>query len=116
MAIGMTYEQYWNDDPLLVRAFYKADRIRKMREDEAAWLNGLYVLSALNATVGNMFRQKGEIPAKYPDEPYTITREREEKEAKQQRESEKEALWAMAWMTSFVQAGKNWGKNKGKER
>ena len=112
----MTYDQYWYGDPQMVRAFYKADRLRKMREDEAAWLNGLYVLNALNATVGNMFWQKGQQPAEYPKEPFMMTRERELKEEKKQKDAEKEALWAMAWMSSFVQAGKNWGKNKGKER
>mgnify|MGYP007069873935 CR=1 FL=1 len=114
MAIGMTYEQYWYDDPLLVRVFYKAEKLKQDHEDEKAWLYGLYMLNALNATVGNMFRKQGQAPAEYPKEPFSVTQEREKKERREQTEQEKEqeALWAEAWMSSFVQAGKHWGKDK----
>ena len=111
MAIGMTYEQYWYDDPLLVRAFYKAHQIRQTMMDEEAWLNGTYVLQALNATVGNMFRKSGQTPAEYPAEPYSTTKAREKRE-KRAEEEEREATWALAWMTNFVNVGKNFGKNK----
>ena len=108
MAIGMTYEQYWYGDPLMVRAFYKADKIRQEREDYSAWTQGMYVLSALNASVGNMFRKGGQ-PVKYPTEPFSVT---EKKERRRQAElnEEQDKLLAQAWMSSFVQAGKNWGK------
>lgn len=109
MAIGMTYEQYWYGDPLMVRAFYKADKLRREREDETAWTNGLYVLNALNATVGNMFRKSGQEATEYPKEPFTVSK-RKENNPKTETESEQEAIWAQAWMSSFVQAGKNWGK------
>ena len=109
MAIGMTYEQYWYGDPLMVRAYYKADKLRKKREDETAWANGLYVLNALNATVGNMFRKSGQQPFEYPKEPFSVSKMKENK-PKTEGDSEKEAIWAQAWMSSFVQAGKNWGK------
>lgn len=109
MAIGMTYEQYWYGDPLMVRAFYKANKLRREREDEIAWTNGLYVLNALNAAVGNMFRKSGQEPAEYPKEPFTVSK-RKEKNPKTETESEQEAIWAQAWMSSFVQAGQNWGK------
>ena len=109
MAIGMTYEQYWYGDPLLVRAFYQADRLRRDRQDEAAWLTGLYVLNALNATVGNMFRKSGQAPAEYPEEPFSMKKIHEKRELTEQ-EKEQEAVWAEAWMSSFVQAGKNWGR------
>ena len=111
MAIGMTYEQYWYDDPLMVRAFYKAEKLRKERMDEEAWLNGLYIQSAIEATIGNAYRKPGQTPAKYPKEPFSLQKKREEREQTEE-EKEKEATWAMAWMSSFVQAGKNWGKNK----
>ena len=106
----MTYEQYWYGDPLMVRAFYKAEKIRQERVDAEAWLQGVYILGALNATVGNAFR-KGGYPAKYPDEPFSVTKKREKQE-KDEAEKEREATWALAWMTNFVNAGKNWGKSK----
>ena len=114
MAIGMTYEQYWYGDPLMVRAFYKADRIRQERKDEDAWLYGVYVMNALNATVGNAFRDKGKTPFEYPKEPVTLAKRREEEQARSEKKQEQEATWALAWMTTFVRAGKNWEKNKKK--
>lgn len=96
----------------MVRAFYKADKLRKERMDEEAWLNGLYMLRALDATVGNAFRQRGQQQVTYPDEPLSLTEKREKDEARKARNEEQKATLALAWMSSFVQAGKNWGKNK----
>ena len=110
MAIGMTYEQYWYGDPMMVRAFYKANQIRKDIADEAAWLNGLYVYNALNAAIGSTFHRPGSAPADYPDQPFSLKKKQEEKQRKTEVEQEEEAVWAMAWMSSFVQAGKHWGK------
>lgn len=113
MAIGMTYDQYWYGDPLMVRAFYKAKKIQDGFKDESAWLFGAYVLQALNATVGNMFSKKGSTPMRYPDMPATVKEAQSKRQAKTELEKEQDAIWAKAWMTQFVQAGKNFGKNKG---
>ena len=111
MAIGMTYEQYWYGDPLMVRAFYKAKKIQDRRKDEEAWLQGAYVLKALQATVGNMFLKKGSAPFEYPEQPFTFEEmQEEEAREKTEREQEQEKLWAEAWMMSFVEAGKQWEK------
>ena len=119
MAIGMTYEQYWYGDPLMVRAYYKAYKLKREQIDEESWLNGMYVFKALDATVGNMFRKQGQSPAEYPREPVLLSKKKEEAERKNrektEREKEDEATWAFAWMNSFVQAGKNFGKNKKRE-
>jgi hypothetical protein len=112
MAIGMTYEQYWYDDPLIVRAFYKADKLKQKRMDEQAWLTGMYVRSALDSTIGNAFRKTGQDPAEYPGKPLSVLNREEKEREKSEKEKEQEATWALAWMSSFVQAGKNWGKNK----
>ena len=114
-AVG---QEYWFGDPLMVRAYYKAYQLRREQVDEEAWLTGQYVLGALNATVCNMFRKQGQPPAEYPKEPILMTRRREleqKRREKTEREKEQEAAWAKAWMTSFVQAGKNFGKNRKRE-
>lgn len=115
MAIGMTYDEYWFGDPLMVRAYYKADKLRRERIDEEAWLNGQYIVSALNATVGNMFRKTGQAPAEYPKEPVSLSQKRAREQERSEKSKEQEATWAKAWMSSFVQAGKNFGKNKKQE-
>ena len=89
LAIGMTYNQYWNDDPTLVRHYRKADEIRKERRNEELWLQGMYIYEALCdvSPVLHAFAKKGEKPQPYSERPYAITetqhrRVEEEKERK----------------------------------
>ena len=105
----MTYEQYWFGDPLMVRAFYKADKIRQRRINEEAWLYGAYVYRALDASVNNMMRKKGTEPAVYPQKPYDLGNDDETELEKEKRE-EQEAVYAQAYMANMVLAGKNWGR------
>ena len=109
MALGMTYEQYWYGDPLMVRAFYKADKIRQQRMNDEAWLYGAYVYRALAATVGNMFKKEGTKPIEYPQKPIEFSVEEESQEDKEKLE-EQEALYAQAYMSNMILAGKNWNK------
>lgn len=113
MAIGMTYDQYWYGDVTMTRAFYLAYKLHQKMVDEQAWMYGGYVLKALEATVGNVFREKGSQPAEYPSEPMFIKdMDIYKTKASIEKKEQDEALWAEAWMNSLVQAGKNWGKNK----
>lgn len=43
MSIGMTYEEFYDEDPHLVRYYLKADELRRKRMNEEAWLQGFYV-------------------------------------------------------------------------
>ena len=74
--MGMTWTQFWIDEPELAIAYRKADAIRKRRKNEELWLGGLYMAEALNATVGNMF-SKGQ-KNNYPEEPFPITAEEQQ--------------------------------------
>ena len=97
MALGMTYEQYWYGDPLAVRYFYEADRIKAERINYEAWLNGLYTCKALEATVGNIFKKKGSKPIEYPSKPFEFSdseKNRTEHEKELMREKERLRLVA----------------------
>lgn len=93
----MTYDQFWVDDPALVRAYRRADIIRKRRMNEELWLNGIYTAEALASTVGNMFSKS---KYKYPSEPKPITiddiKERQERERREKMEKIKAAFTAKA--------------------
>ena len=89
LSIGMTYDQYWNDDPSLVKYYRKADEMRKERINEELWLQGMYVYEALCdvSPILHAFAKKGTKPHPYSERPYAITesqhkREKEEKERK----------------------------------
>lgn len=103
----MTYDQYWHGDPLMVRAFYKAYKVRQQQVNVEAWLYGAYVYRALDSTVGNVFRKAGAERAEYPKKPIEVNIEEKTELEKEQRE-EQEAVFAQAYMTNMVLAGKNW--------
>lgn len=98
LAMGMTYEQFWLDDPNLVIAYRKADDIRRKRENMMMWFQGIYFAEALQATVGNMFT-KGQ-KSQYPSEPHPISQaeheERKEREQKARMERIKAQFTARA--------------------
>lgn len=100
MSIGMTYDEFWNQDVAMVGAFRKAHELKRRQQNEALWLQGLYVRDALLATVGNMFADKSSNKNEYPAEPYPVTVEQiAEKEAAEKRKMEermKADLMAMA--------------------
>lgn len=82
--MGMTWCQFWEDDPKLAAWYRKADDMRRRRKNQELWLEGVYMMNALSATVGNMFSKGSK--HQYPEEPLAITveeqaerREREEK-------------------------------------
>lgn len=114
MAIGMTYEQYWYGDPLMVRDFYKAEELRNRREDRMAWWNGLYMLSALQATVGNLFLEEGAEPNRYPAEPVLQEQDKEEarrrEEEKRAKEEERERLRLVAYLNQVMMTRKQQGR------
>ena len=85
LAIGMTYDQYWNDDPTLVKYYRKAAEIQKERRNEELWLQGMYIYEALCdvSPILHAYAKKGTKPQPYSDKPYSITetqRKREEEE------------------------------------
>ena len=94
--MGMTWSQFWLDEPELVIAYRKAELIRKRRKNEELWLEGIYMTEALSATVGNMFAKGQKHP--YPAEPFPLTaeeqQERREREEKARMERMKAAFIA----------------------
>lgn len=93
MSIGMSYKEFWYDDVRLARHYRKAHELKTKRQNEAAWLQGMYIYEAL-CDASPLFRftmKRGEIkPEPYAKEPYPITedevRERQEREARKKEE------------------------------
>lgn len=93
LSIGMTYDQYWNDDPWLVRYYRQADEMRIDRKNQEMWLQGMYIYEALCdvAPIHHAFAKKGTKPHPYATAPYPLNskqRERNE-EAKEKANAEK---------------------------
>ena len=102
MSVGMTYDEFWNQDVTMVRAYRKADEMRKRRQNETLWLQGMYIYEALCdvAPVFHAFVKKGTKPNPYAKEPYAITeeeiREHKEREARMKEERLKAEFAAFA--------------------
>lgn len=80
----MTYDQFWNDRPELVKLYRKANELSNKRKNQEMWLDGIYMRYALASTVGNMFTKKSSDRVDYPNEPIPLTKA--EYELKQERE------------------------------
>lgn len=103
MSIGMTYDEFWNQDVELVGVYRKAQELRDRRRNQELWLQGMYIYEAL-CDASPLFRfsmKKGTIkPEPYVKEPYPITseevRERDEREARKKEERLKAEFAAFA--------------------
>lgn len=103
MSIGMTYDEFWNQDVALVGAYRKAQELRDRRQNQGFWLQGMYIYEAL-CDASPLFRfstKKGTVkPEPYAKEPYPISAaeqaEREAREAKKKEERLKAEFAAFA--------------------
>lgn len=73
MAIGMTYDEYWNGDCELTKHYRNAHEIRLKQRNYELWLQGLYIHDAVGVVVANALRKKGAKPSKYTESPYPVT-------------------------------------------
>lgn len=87
LSIGMTYEQYWEQDCELVKDYREAEELRLERLNYQAWLQGMYFYDALNrvSPILHAYAKKGTKAKPYVEKPYAIT-----KKTAEQREDEKE--------------------------
>lgn len=93
MSIGMSYDEFWNQDVRIVEAYRRSNELRDKRRNYELWLQGMYVYEALcdASPLYRMTFKKGTVkPEPYAKEPYPITavemREREEREAREREE------------------------------
>lgn len=86
LAIGMTYNQFWRGDCVMVRFYRKAEQIRVERENTMLWLQGIYIYEALCdvSPVLHAFAKKNAKPIPYPTKPYDIQAVKSESEQAEQ--------------------------------
>lgn len=112
LSIGMSREEYWDEDPMLVIPYRKAYQLKQKRENYSAWLQGLYFYDALTrvAPIMNAFAKSGTHTEPYPDEPYPFSEE--EKKERERREEEKIRREQLEYFKTMI-AGINKGKENG---
>lgn len=95
LAMGVGYDTFWSLNPLLLQPFYDAFKTKTELQFEtnnvAAWLNGMYVLSALGASFGKK---------SYPEKPFNLnltTTPEEEKTKKMSTDAARFYAWSLEW-------------------
>ena len=103
---GMTYEQFWHGDPWMVRAYAQAYLLKRKAKNEEMWLQGIYMVHALNTSVGGMFSKK---KPKYIEKPLDIF---EKTEAEKNAEIRKERRKAIESLSRFASLFKKSADNR----
>lgn len=72
LAIGVPYDSFWHLTPAKLESFYRAHKLKMKLLDEQAYMQGIYFMEALKATVCNapFWRGKGQEPYQYPKKPF----------------------------------------------
>lgn len=107
LAMGMTYEEYWEKESDLVKFYRKANEIRQEQFNQQAWLQGMYVYEAIAdiAPILHAFAKKGTKPRKYSEKPYEFKRPEKKRIplSKQDREVKKKSEKIKAMMLAAMQ-------------
>lgn len=93
LVMGMSYHDYWNGDPSLVKIYRRAESIRQDKLNYEFWLQGRYLYDAMLMVAPSYNSIHPQEPIPYYDEPLPITlkqiREREEREERKRFEHNK---------------------------
>ena len=112
LSIGVTSQEFWDDDPYLVVYYRKAHLLRVEKRNQELWMQGLYIYKAVDTAVYNnmrIFSKHKPKAQKYLEQPIRITPMSEaEKKAEEQRNVQKVVDYLEKMQKSFEK------KNKGK--
>ena len=90
MALGMTYDEFWEGPAWLVRSYREAAELKRAQKNWELWMQAAYIYDTL-LRVSPVFRPfgKGEVkPADFMEAPYPLTeKEAKEREAQKEREN-----------------------------
>ena len=91
LAMGMSLKEYWEGDPENYEYVREAHRLKRKQANFDAWLNGLYVYSALQR-VSPLFRDliKDHKPEDYLTEPIELYAKEQTVQEEQVKEDERE--------------------------
>lgn len=111
ISMGMTYEQFWEDDPTIAGYYLKAFKIKQKRAYEirqwTMWEQGLYVYEAI-CDVSPVLRafSKSTKPLPYPKAPYgwDISKTQEDEELtklKEERDKYRAQIFFQNWTNTM---------------
>lgn len=94
----MTYQQFFNEDPYLVRFYKKKYELELDKMSTEYWILGKYIDEAISVNLYNGWgRKKGQPAIHYRSSPFDLTGRMDYEQRKR-----KEEVQAEAWMHNFV--------------
>ena len=115
MAMGMTYDEFWNGDNDAPRMYRKLYRRKRERANEDAWMHGLYVQQAIAACFSGKKH-----PFKYPEKPLgfdetPVTERKQDKPDKNKVAKNNAKTLMEIWAINFNQKFEEKQRDKEKE-
>lgn len=102
LFLGMSYDEYWNKDVWLVKAYRDSFEMKRDYDNQQLWMNGIYVFNAIGTAVANIHLDgKHHSPVPYLKEPIRL-RPYTEEELKQQ--ADKEADDVVRYLNEWAKA------------
>ena len=98
MAMGMSYDEFWNRNTKVHKAYREAYEQRKAYRNWEMWWQGAYIYEALLkvAPVMRAAFGKGKVePGQYSDEPYPLTKAQAEAQQERRHQEAMKKMLAM---------------------
>ena len=99
LAIGMTYEQFWEKESWLVKSYREANKLKLDEINYSAWLHGIYVLNALQSGVpvilNGIAKERISLPG-FPEKPIDFSEKAKEDQEKKQMEKQRAYMQMIA--------------------
>lgn len=121
IAIGMTYDQFWRDDPTIALAYKKSNKLLQEINKWNNWEEGMYTYEALCkvSPVLHAFAKKGTKPLPFSEEPYGLKQLRGEKEEKEEiieeQQIQNERMKAQIFFNNWFRSANNHFKKEAGE-
>lgn len=108
MAIGMSYDEFWNQDPYLAVYYREMHEFKRDEENQKQWWQGLYTYIAISTALSNIHLDgKKHKINQYLQEPLRIRPKTEEElEADRQRAIKRTVMQLDAFMAAFNESHK----------
>ena len=103
MAMGMSYDEFWNDDIRKARDYLEAFKIRKKQENEKLWLQGMYIYKALE-NIYPLFNGWANTPPK-PYLKHPIPMDEEDRKEQKEADAREEMLAMKRYLDEQVEKG-----------
>ena len=115
LSIGMSCDEFWNEDVELARFYREADRLRQERRNSEMWMQGLYVYEAVcdASPLFHDFVKHGTKPVPYREQPHELTYGKRERSLTKEEKSDNKAKAVMEMF--MVNINRKFEKKGGEE-